>query len=478
MHLRALASTVAFLAVALPTAARAESAIAPYITISDLSVQEGNSGTTAFSAQVSLSGFYMPIEFDVAAMVETADNNDFTFATSHVSLTPNGPAQTVSGVIKGDLDPEGDETFRLVAVNPKGTWYPIFSAGGRITILDDDMDAAPHIHVKGLNVPEGNQGVTTTPLEVRLDPPPKLTVTVDYVGRDGSAGLGDDFRVTAGTLTFLPGEVSKTIPVEILGDQVWERDESFTVQLTNPHRAVLADSTATITIDNDDAPVAVSIDDQRLPEETRGVYDVSIVVHGDHPFPPEAKVWVKILGGSARLGEDFTAMSQTLYPKAGSTSVSFPLGIVGDGTPECDEGFTIQYGALYTGDESTKTAHFLILDDDGGPTDAAACADPYAVTDEVPPDGGTDVVDGSVPPDGSEASAADVTRSTPETGPASYPEPAAETSSGYGGYDRVVGGSGCGCAVGAASTTASPRWLALLLVLGVGLCRRSRQKRE
>ena len=44
---------------------------------------------------------------------------------------------------------------------------------------------------------------------------------------------------TQGTLTFNPGETSKTIPVSVLGDSLAESNENFQIQLSNPTNANL-----------------------------------------------------------------------------------------------------------------------------------------------------------------------------------------------------------------------------------------------
>src|SRR5207253_5012786 len=49
-----------------------------------------------------------------------------------------------------------------------------------------------------------------------------------------------DYQVRAGTLTFAPGETSKTIPIGVVGDLRLESDETFFIDLFNPVNAVIA----------------------------------------------------------------------------------------------------------------------------------------------------------------------------------------------------------------------------------------------
>ena len=59
-------------------------------------------------------------------------------------------------------------------------------------------------------------------------------VSVDFTTADGTALAGSDYTATCGTLTFAPGETTRTILVPTLDDAVAEPTETFTVNLSNP----------------------------------------------------------------------------------------------------------------------------------------------------------------------------------------------------------------------------------------------------
>lgn len=105
---------------------------------------------------------------------------------------------------------------------------------------------------------EGNSGTKTMTFKVSLSTRPASTVTVDYRSYDGSAisvanGLDPaDYIAVQGTLSFAPGEKSKTITVQIVGDKRIEADETFVVLLSNPTGAIIADGQGIGTIINDD----------------------------------------------------------------------------------------------------------------------------------------------------------------------------------------------------------------------------------
>jgi hypothetical protein len=86
-------------------------------------------------------------------------------------------------------------------------------------------------------------------------------VTVGYATTDGTATAPADYTATSGTLTFAPGETAKTVTVAVVGDTVFEGDETFTLVLSSPVNGTLGagQEQATATISNDDIPPTFSI---------------------------------------------------------------------------------------------------------------------------------------------------------------------------------------------------------------------------
>ena len=81
------------------------------------------------------------------------------------------------------------------------------------------------------------------------------TVRIDYATLDGTATAGSDYRATSGTLTFWPGETTKTISVPVFNDAHDDDPERMTLTLSNPRpasRVRLVDATAEGVIINAD----------------------------------------------------------------------------------------------------------------------------------------------------------------------------------------------------------------------------------
>jgi hypothetical protein len=110
------------------------------------------------------------------------------------------------------------------------------------------------ISVGDATVPEGNAGTTATTFTISLGQAEPGAVSVDWTTQDGTAAAGSDYAAASGTVTFAPGETSKTVAVAVTGDTTPEADENFAVNLSNAagSRIVRANGVGTIT--NDDAP--------------------------------------------------------------------------------------------------------------------------------------------------------------------------------------------------------------------------------
>jgi chitinase len=78
------------------------------------------------------------------------------------------------------------------------------------------------------------------------------TITVQYASADGSAVAAGDYAAVSGSLTFAPGELSKVIEVQVVGDALVEADETLTITLSNATNATIAAGEATGTIVDDD----------------------------------------------------------------------------------------------------------------------------------------------------------------------------------------------------------------------------------
>ena len=77
-----------------------------------------------------------------------------------------------------------------------------------------------------------------------------------YATSPGTATAGLDYLTATGTLTFDPGQTSKTFNVTITNDTLDEVDETVKLSLSDLVNVTLASpSSATLTIEDNDAPL-------------------------------------------------------------------------------------------------------------------------------------------------------------------------------------------------------------------------------
>jgi hypothetical protein len=110
----------------------------------------------------------------------------------------------------------------------------------------------PLLGIDNVELPEGNAGTRPFVFTVALSEPSAGPVTVDFSTRNGTAQAGSDYIATSGTLTFAPGEVTKPITVQVIGDTQAEEIEAFFVDLTNASGAVIGDAEGLGRIFNDE----------------------------------------------------------------------------------------------------------------------------------------------------------------------------------------------------------------------------------
>ena len=118
-----------------------------------------------------------------------------------------------------------------LALNDAGDIYVSDPKNHRIQIF---AEAHAVLTIDNVTVTEGNTGTTPAVFTVTLTSASSANCDGDYATADQSAQAGTDYTSTQGTLTFAPGETTKTITVPVLGDNALESNERFVVQLSNP----------------------------------------------------------------------------------------------------------------------------------------------------------------------------------------------------------------------------------------------------
>lgn len=114
------------------------------ITIADVALSEGSSGTTPFTFAVTLGA---AVSGGFTVSYATADGSatapaDYTAAAGTLTFAGNaGEVQTFAVTVNGDAVPEADETFDVTLGTPSNPAVTLTDGAATGTILDDDDDA-------------------------------------------------------------------------------------------------------------------------------------------------------------------------------------------------------------------------------------------------------------------------------------------------------------------------------------------------
>ena len=232
-------------------------AVVPNISIADISLNEGDSGSTTAVFTVSLSEVSSTaVTVDYVTVDGTAlASSDYASGLGTLLIDAGQTTATIAVSVLGDTDDEANETFSLNLSNAVGA--EIDDGLAVATIVDDDETPTPPsvdsvVSISDAAVTEGDSGFTTATFTVSLNEPSDQQVTLDYETRDGSAVTGLDYVSSSGSIAIQPGDTTQTITIDVVGDTVDEATENFYIDLLGIAGAFSGDTTGQGTILDDD----------------------------------------------------------------------------------------------------------------------------------------------------------------------------------------------------------------------------------
>jgi probable HAF family extracellular repeat protein len=215
-------------------------------------------------------------------------------------------------------------------------------------LLTPEAPGVPSLRIADApSVTEGNAGTRSATFTVTLSAPGTETITVAYSTSNGTATAGNDYQAQSGTLSFAPGEMSKTITVLVSGDWVAEPSETFVVNLSSPTNASISDGQGTGTI-LDDEP-RMSINDVTVTEGNTGAVNATFTVSLSVAYDVAVTVHYQTANGSATAGSDYAAASGDVTIAAGQTTTTFTVAVLGDRSAEPTENFFVNLSAATNG---------------------------------------------------------------------------------------------------------------------------------
>jgi hypothetical protein len=311
----------------------------PGIRIADLTVTEGNSGTTTAAFTVTLnssSGKTVTVDY-ATADDSAAQPADYLAASGTLTFLPGDVSESISLNIVGDVMDENDETFLVDLANPSNGRFSDNQA--LATITDDDLP--PGLSIADTAITEGNSGTTAATFVVSLSTASSKIVRANYATANGTATQPADYQLASALVTFLPGEVSKNIHINVVVDTLDEFDETFVVNLSNPLNGSLQDNHGTGTISDDDLPPNMSIGDVTVTDGVTSNVLATFVIRLDAASGKQITVNYASQDDSAIAPQDYLTATGLATINPGQTQFSITVTVIGSTLNEPAESFFV-----------------------------------------------------------------------------------------------------------------------------------------
>jgi hypothetical protein len=257
----------------------------PIISINDVTLAEGNAGTTNAVFTVSLSNSSstnVTVNYLTTSGTAAAGSDYTALASTALTFAPGETSKTVTVAVTGDTTSEADETF---FVNLSGALGGIIGDGqGQGTITNDDGAVTGTVIsiVATDNIASETSGntdlgtFTLTRTGVLTSP-----LTVGYTIA-GNATSGTDYATLTGTADFLANSATATVTVTPTNDTTFEGTIPETIVLTlatgTGYTIDTTKQTATVLIADNDLPPSISINDVSVTEGNTGTTNATFTV--------------------------------------------------------------------------------------------------------------------------------------------------------------------------------------------------------
>lgn len=362
----------------------------PNLTINDVTLGEGNAGTTSFIFTVSLSAPAGPggVTFDIATSAGSAvTGSDFNGSSLTGQTIPAGSSTyAFTTLVFGDTNLETNETFFVNVTNVVGA--NATDAQGLGTINNDDT-----VPVSVTAVPTSIQENGGAPLFFSLAPQALVPVSLSVnVVLTGTASNGVDYTTSVIPVVIPASSAAASLTLTLVDDGTFEDSETViaTIQPGTDYTPQVGSDVATATItDPEDRPAATfATATATVAEGNSGTANYSTTVSLSAAAAIDLVVDFSTSDGggsnpNATAPSDYTSTVDTLSFPAGITTATIDVPIVGDTTFESNEDFQITLtnpapgraaGAVPLGVNNVQTV--TITNDDAATPEASIAVNP------------------------------------------------------------------------------------------------------
>jgi hypothetical protein len=315
------------------------------ISVSDVDhVRSTTLATTArFTVRLSgapAAGEQVTVQASTANGTGVAGTDYTALPATTLTFAPGEQTKSVDVTVAKKARSYAAKTFNLVLQNPSASAVLGDPTGVARLRSPGSAAALPTLSVSDVAVLRPPFLTKSATFTVTLSAPSTSTVTVAYATADGTATVANgDYVAASGTLTFNPGQVSKTVPVTFRASPRRGLHHTFDLVLSSPTGATLADTAGTARLIGLHGQFGLAATEVAVVRSASVGSLVPIVVRlNPLPYAGETAVTVNVAtaNGTAIAGTDYTALPTTpltFAPGETSKTVYVPVLARPAGTP-------------------------------------------------------------------------------------------------------------------------------------------------
>ena len=353
------------------------------VTAPDLIVSTANAPTTAITGSNIAVSWTTTNQGTSEASADWSDavylSGDSLFDGSDIFITSEaiasqtplaaGASYTISRNIALPSNVSGDRFLLFVADNSNAQGEVDNTNNVRAVPIGINASAILSFSAATFRVNENGTAIAPVTIERSGIITESVSVTLNL--SNGTAIAGSDYNSSPLTVTFAPGETSKTVTIPIVNDSQLEADETINLSLSNPQGGATlgTQTTAVLTILNDDLPQrgTINLNNSNYTVNENGTANITLT--RTNGSDGEVSVILTPSNGSAIAGDDYTNTAITVTFADGQTSKIVTVPINNDTIYEPTETVNLTIsnptGGATLGTQQTAT--LTIIDNDAVP---------------------------------------------------------------------------------------------------------------
>ncbi len=337
-------------------------------SMGDLVWNDRNSNGLQDTGEPGIAGVMVYLDENSNGLFDAGEPNDTTDALGSYEITAVAVGNYTVRVDSSTI-PEG---YIHNLVSGSDFFNVTLTADEDFNGADFAMISSIRYGINDISQNEGDTGTTPFVFDVTLNQAASFVVTVEYVAFAMTATSGNDFVVSSGTLTFNPSETMQTITIDVIGDEVFEGDQTFGIDFFDPVDATSNPNdpgTGVGTIVNDDAQPAISVNDTSVIEgdiSSTVTMNFDVTLSGQSELPISVEYVTNEADATADV--DYATTGGIVNFAALTTTQVIDIAVTGDDTDESNETFTVDLSNPMNVNIADDSGIGTIIDDDGKPS--------------------------------------------------------------------------------------------------------------